>query len=95
MPLAAYAIWAAKEYVDYRGGRTFVRVLLDDGTDVRISGDEIKASEDYMTDTFQFLGKLIGFGGGSISPDTIDMATYAELLRKRVLDFRSKQAVFR
>ena len=93
--LAAYIVWAAKKYVDFCGGPTFVRALLDDGKDVRVDGREVEAAEEYMVDLFQSFGSLLGHLGSSILLESIDMGPFARILRDKILEFRGKQAAFR
>jgi len=56
--LAAYIVKQSKRYMQYCGGRTFVRALLDDGTDERVRSEEIRDSEEYFEDFFKSLGRM-------------------------------------
>lgn len=93
--LAAYIVWAAKKYVEFCGGYTSVRALLDNGEDVLVDNREIHDVEEYMVGLFQFFGGMVGFLGDTFPLGEIDMGPYAEMLKQQVLGCREKQAVYR
>ena len=90
-PLAAYIVWAAKEYVEGVGGHTFVRVLLDNGADVRPWPEEVKDGEEFYRAFFDDMRHFRGFLTPAFAPEAIDMAPYAKIFRDRIMEFREKQ----
>lgn len=94
-PLAAYIVGQAKRYVQFCGGRTFVRALLDDGTDERVWSDEIRDSKEYYEEFFTSLGQIRGLFEVAPSPQNIDLAPFAEILKQRIIEFRAKQQGYR
>jgi 20S proteasome alpha/beta subunit len=89
--VAAYIVTMAKEHVDGCGGSTFVRVLDDDGHDVRIGNDEVENAVDYFTELFRWTSSLCGFLSSGLDLATLDMVPYANILRDNVIKFRKYQ----
>lgn len=90
-PLAAYIVGRSKQYVEFCGGHTFVRALLDDGTDEMVWNQEIRESDKYFQEFFLDLGHIRGLLGDVPTPQNIDMAPFTEVLRNRLIEFRAKQ----
>jgi hypothetical protein len=90
-PLAAYMVWAAKKYIECCGGHTFVRTLLDDGTDRRVWGEEIQDAETYFQDCFKGLAYIRRSLSIAVDPENIDMVPFAKILKDRLVEFRQRQ----
>jgi hypothetical protein len=90
-PLAAYMVWAAKEYIEACGGRTFVRALLNDGTDRRVWSEEIRDAEGYFQSFFRDLVGIRRFLDSSFDPANIDMISFSNILKDQLVEFRQKQ----
>jgi Proteasome subunit len=94
-PLAAYIVQQARRYVQYCGGRIFVRALLDDGTDERVWQDEIRDATGLFEEFFKCLGRVREMLGVAFDPQAVDMVPFAEILKDQVVQFRSKQQNYR
>jgi hypothetical protein len=94
-PFAAYIVGQSKRYVQFCGGRTFVRALLDEGTDERVWNEEIRASEDCIEGFFTSVGHMRAALGHGLQPQDIDMAPFTKALQETIVEFRAKQQVYR
>jgi hypothetical protein len=94
-PLAAYIVGRAKHYVQYCGGHTFVRALLNDGTDERVWNEEISDSEEYFAEFFKTLGTLRGLLNRFVDATEIDIAPWAKILKDGLVEFKQKQKRYR
>jgi 20S proteasome alpha/beta subunit len=93
-PLAAYMVWAAREFVQFCGGRTFVRALLNNGTDRRVWSEEIREAEEYFQDFFNNLAYLRRLLDTAVAPGDVDIGPYSELLKDKLVEFKQKQKTY-
>lgn len=89
--LAAYMVWAAKNYIQYCGGRTFVRILLNDGTDRRVWAEEIRDAEKHFQTFFKDLAYVRRLLSTAVAPEDVDMGPYAEILKNQLVEFKQGQ----
>jgi hypothetical protein len=94
-PIAAYIVGRSKHYVQFCGGRTFVRALLDDGTDERVWNEEIRNSEDYIEGFFASVGRLRGLLGHALQPHDVDLAPFTRDLKDSIIEFQARQQSYR
>jgi hypothetical protein len=89
--VSAYIVAAAKEHVEGCGGDTFVRVLDDDGHDVRMGSDEVNNAVEYYKGLFMWTSSMRGFLSRDYDPANIDMLPFANMLRDQIFKFRERQ----
>jgi len=94
-PLAAYIVGRSKRHVQFCGGRTFVRALLDDGTDERVWNEEIRDSEDYIEQFFSSVGHIRELLGKVPRAEAIDLSPFTEILKNAMIEFQAKQQTYR
>jgi hypothetical protein len=94
-PLAAYIVGRATRYVQYCGGQTFVRALLNDGRDDRVWKDEIREADEYFEEFFATVGRARGLLGIMPQPGSTDMEPFATLLKQQLVEFNKKQQAHR
>jgi hypothetical protein len=94
-PLAAYIVGRATKYIQYCGGETFVRALLDDGTDDRAWREEIREADSYFVEFFRTVGSVREMLGASPRPEEIPMNPFADVLKTQVVEFRRKREAHR
>jgi 20S proteasome alpha/beta subunit len=89
--VSAYIVQMAKEFVDFCGGSTFVRVLDDKGHDVRLGEDEVENAIEHYSELFRWTSSIRSFLDHIIDPASIDMLPYANILRDHIIKFRTLQ----
>ena len=87
--LASYIVGRSRKFVQFCGGRTFVRALLDDGTDERVWAEEIREAERYFDGFFTDTGQTLKMLAAMPNPEDIDMSPFAESLKRRMIQLRS------
>jgi hypothetical protein len=89
--VSAYIVTMAKEHVEGCGGSTFVRVLDDDGHDVRLGLDEVSNAIEYYRELFRWTSSIRSFLSRTFDPEALDMLPFANILRDHIGKFRKLQ----
>jgi len=93
--IAAFCVKAAKDYVDYCGGKTKIWTLKRDGPGVRVYRMlpvEVADAEQYSEDLFVTLRYILQCLDPEASPGEDSVGLLTDILRDGVLRFRNKQA---
>jgi 20S proteasome alpha/beta subunit len=89
--VGAYIVQMAKEFVDFCGGSTFVRVLDENGHDVRLGKDEVENAIEHYRELFRWTSSIRSLLDQSIDPASVEMLPYANILRDQIIKFRALQ----
>jgi 20S proteasome alpha/beta subunit len=89
--VSAYIVTAAKDHVEGCGGDTFVRILDDEGHDVRVGPDEVNNAVEYYKDLFMWTSSMRKFLSRGFNTADLDMVPFANILRDQVVKFRELQ----
>ena len=89
--MSAYIVTAAKDHVEGGGGDTFVRILDDEGHDVRVGPDEVNNAVEYYKGLFMWTSSMRKFLSRGFNLADIDMVPFANILRDQVVKFRELQ----